>query len=94
MAKQAIEVWENVKAMIKWYKEQAPSQQPRMNSSYDTLLFHVPSKLVLVRLQFFHEIAMILNKSLVSPFYAFLLWESLLSLKVTWWMYYMFFSAW
>ena len=94
MAKQAIEVWENVKAMIKWYKEQAPSQQPRVNSSYDTLLFHVPSKLVLVHLQFFHEIAMILNKSLVvSPFYAFLLWESLFSLKVAWWMYYMFFSA-
>ena len=27
--------------VIKWYKQQASSQQPRTNSSYDTLLLHV-----------------------------------------------------
>ena len=94
VVKRAIEVWENVKAVIKWYKQQAPSQQPRKNSSYDTLLLHVQSKFVLVRLQFFHYIAMILSKFLVvSPFYAFLLWESLFSVNVARWMYYMFFFA-
>ena len=46
------------------------------------------------RLQFLHDIAMILNKFFeVSPSYAFLLWESLFSLNVAWWMYCMFFSA-
>ena len=84
VAKGDVEVWENVKAVIKWYKQQAPSQQPR----------NVQSKFVLVRLQFFHDIAMILNKFLVvSPFYAFLLWESVFSLNLAWWVYYMFVSA-
>ena len=55
--------------MINCYKQQAPSQQQRKNSSYETLLLHVQSKFVLVRLQFFHYIAMILSKFLVvSPF--------------------------
>ena len=94
VAKQAIEVWKNVKAVMKSYKQQASSQQSRKNSSYDPLLLHVQSKFVLVRLHFFHDIAMILNKFLVaSHFYAFLSWESLFSLNVAWWMYYIFFST-
>ena len=64
-AKRPIEVRENVKAVIKLYKQQVPSQQLRRNSSCDTLHLYVQSKFVLVRLQFFHDIAMILNIFLV-----------------------------
>ena len=65
VAERAIEVWENVCKTIKWYMNLVPSKQPKKNKQFEVLVKYNKNNLIIAHLNFFRDVAEILNGYLV-----------------------------
>ena len=66
VAERAIEVWEYIVELIKFFLLKPPSQRPKENRSFDNLVKYHLNPLVPVQLHLFKDMATILNGFLVN----------------------------
>ena len=65
VAVRGIEVWPCIVEFIKYFQSLTQSKRPKNNKSYDTLVRNYNDKLMLSKMQFFHDIARILREFLL-----------------------------
>ena len=66
VAERGIEIWDGIVKLIKFILEKTPSSRPKDNKSYENLVLHHNNPLVKVQLHLFKDVALILNRFLVT----------------------------
>ena len=61
-----ISVWQYISEFIKYYQSLSQSKRPKNNKSYDLLVQSHTDRLIIAKIQFFHDIANILRKFLTK----------------------------
>ena len=61
VAPRAIDIWKFVASVIKHYESLSKSKRRKNNKSYDLLVKHMTDDLMLVKFQFFKDIASVLS---------------------------------